>query len=217
MITRERYEKQLIKLKMNISDMGRIVIDSVENLSEIISSNDAKSANRVQDNDPEVREIARRVEDRCIKLIMKQQPVATDLRVISAAIKLVTDLERMSKQALEIADLALETKSKEVVVTKTLEEMAERTHAITVDAVNAYMYNDLDLVQKVVEADDIIDELYESIKKEIIEDVKADTIEAEDAVEILLQAKYLEKIGDHAENIVNWVNYAVTGEQLKNL
>lgn len=217
MITRERYEKQLIKLKMNISDMGRIVIDSVENLSEIISSNDAKSANRVQDNDPEVREIARRVEDRCIKLIMKQQPVATDLRVISAAIKLVTDLERMSKQALEIADLALETKSKEVVVTKTLEEMAERTHAITVDAVNAYMYNDLDLVQKVVEADDTIDELYESIKKEIIEDVKADTIEAEDAVEILLQAKYLEKIGDHAENIVNWVNYAVTGEQLKNL
>lgn len=216
MVTRERYEQQLIKLNMNISDMGRMLIDSMENVKVVIKENDKKSAYRIHDNDSEIKDLARRVEERCIKLIMRQQPVATDLRVISAAIKLVTDLERMSKQTVDIAEIALDkTDEEQTKLTPILDEMADKALQITIDAVNAYMHNDLELVNKVTESDDIIDGLYSEIKQDIVSGVKKDTVGAETAVESLLKAKYLEKIGDHAENIVNWVNYAITGEQLK--
>lgn len=215
-VSRQNYEKELIKLNMNISDMGRLVIDSVQEVEDVIKANDHKAARAILDSEPEVRELARKIENRCIKLIMREQPVATDLRVISSALKLVTDLERMQRQAGEIAEISLEISDEDFTTAPVLNQMSEVTFDITVDAVNAYMHNDMDLIEKVVETDDKIDSFYDRARVEIVEEIKNETISAEEAVNLLLQAKYLEKIGDHAENIVNWVNYAITGDQLKN-
>lgn len=214
-VARENFEKELIKLNINISSMGAIVSDSIEELVEIIKNNDRKAAINVIEADPEVRDLARKVENRCIKLIMRQQPVAQDLRFISSSLKLVTDLERMQKQAMEIAEISLEIGNRGGKPRETLCKMVEASFDISVAAINAYLHKDLNLVREVVNLDDIIDSYYDDVRREIVDDIKADRISAEEAVNLLLQSKYLEKIGDHAENIVNWVNYAVMGEQLK--
>lgn len=214
-VPRENFEKELMKLNINISTMGTIVSDSMEELVEIIKNNDSQAAINVIEADPEVRDLARKVENRCIRLIMRQQPVAQDLRFISSSLKLVTDLERMQKQALEIAEISLEIGNKRGEPRETLCKMVEASLDISVAAINAYLHKDLNLVKEAVSLDDTIDSYYDDMRREIVKDIKEDHISAEKAVNLLLQSKYLEKIGDHAENIANWVNYSVEGEQLK--
>lgn len=212
-VSRQNFEKGLIKLNMNLSEMGRILIDSMENVQKIITENDRSSADRIAENQAEIRDLARRVESRCIKLIMREAPVASDLRVISSSLKLVTDLEKIGRHTLDISELSSENDTEKTKVNENLVKMVNKTYDTLVDAVNAHIHNDVELVKAVIEADDVIDQLYLDIREEIVGEIKNDEIEAENAVNLLMQAKYLEKIGDHCEAVVEWINYSVTGEQ----
>ena len=178
---------------------------------------DVELAQKVMAGDEEIDRTERKIEDLCLRLLLQQQPVARDLRNISAALKMVTDMERIGDQASDIAELSLQLAivlSEKTYVKKLhhIEEMARETMVMLIQSLEAYVEKDLDKAQKVIAHDDVIDDLFEEVKQELIELIRNHADEGEQAVDLLMVTKYFERIGDHATNIAEWVIFSITGQ-----
>jgi phosphate transport system protein len=171
-----------------------------------------EDANKAIAFDREIDQKERKIENLCLTLILQQQPVARDLRLISAALKMITDMERIGDQATDISEIVIYLADKPYIKQLVhLPQMADVTIKMVNKSVDAFVKRDLELVREVIEMDDIVDDLFDTIKKELIELIGHAPETGEQAIDLLMVAKYFERIGDHAENIAEWVEFSISG------
>ncbi|WP_353097629.1 phosphate signaling complex protein PhoU [Tissierella praeacuta] len=213
---RSRFDKELDSLNEELTDMGSIVESSIEAAVTALIEQNAELAKRIVENDKEVDDIEKSIERKCLKLLLQQQPVASDLRMISSALKMITDMERIGDQAADISEITLRlVGQKYIKKLNHIPQMANATIKMVRDSVDAFVRRDLELVKTVIDYDDEVDGLFHIVKNELIELIRENVENGEQAVDLLMIAKYLERIGDHAENIAEWVYYSITGEHYR--
>ena len=210
---RSRFDEQLSQLNNSLIEMGALVERAIAQATKALISQDAAIARSIMNGDSIVDEKEKEIEGLCLKLILQQQPVARDLRQISTALKMITDMERIADQAADISELCVYLASQSYI--KQLEhipQMAEATGKMVTDSIDAFVKRDLALAQSVIDADDVVDRLYVAVKRDLIELVHADVANGEQAFDLMQIAKYYERIGDHAVNIAEWVVFSITGK-----
>ena len=208
-----RFEKQLIALNEQMVQMGSMVEQSIEMAASALVKQDTEKADQVIEYATDVSNQARQIEGMCMKLLLCQQPVARDLRMISSALKMITDMERIAVQSAEISELTIRmAQTPYIKKLEHVQEMAKETILMVVTSIEAFVNRDLEQAQGVIEMDDIVDDLFISIKNELIQMINADQRNGEQATDLLMIGKYFERIGDHAVNIAQWVTYSITGE-----
>ena len=206
---RIRFDEQLKQLNKEMINMGTMIEKSIGDAVKALMKQDVELAQKVMAGDEEIDRTERKIEDLCLRLLLQQQPVARDLRNISAALKMVTDMERIGDHATDISELAIVLSEKTYVKKLDhIEEMARETMVMLIQSLEAYVEKDLDKAQKVIAHDDVIDDLFE----ELIELIRNHADEGEQAVDLLMVTKYFERIGDHATNIAEWVIFSITGQ-----
>ncbi len=208
---RNRFDEQLFELNKEIIEMGGMCEEMIASAAKALADKDLELASQVIKNGGAVDQMEREIESRCMKLLLHQQPVARDLRLISSALKMITDMERIGDQAEDIAEIVKHLKGQSVEEVKLIQEMAKETIEMVVSSVDAFVEKDLELAKSVLLRDDIVDNYFLEVKRDIISLVAADAAEGEFALDLLMIAKYLERIGDHATNIAEWVIYCITG------
>lgn len=211
---RTRFDEQLEKLNIELIRMGSLCEEGIWGAIRALFENDEAMRVRVKEIEVLIDAEERDIEALCMKLLRQQQPVAKDLRVISSALKMISDMERIGDQALDIAEITKYIGNSDVKSKIHIKDMATATIKMVTDSIDSFVKKDMDIAYKVMKADDIVDDLFVKIKSEIIEMVQKDTEESEYFVDLLMIAKYLERIGDHAVNIAEWVEYSITGEHL---
>ena len=207
---RNRFDRQLEELHVELIEMGSMCEDVIRKTSKLLQSGDAKVAKEIRQEDSNIDEQERLVESLCLKLLLQQQPVAKDLRKVSAALKMITDIERIGDQASDIAEIIETTDFSVPTNDVKLAKMAETTIAMVTESIDAYVKQDLELVREVIARDDEVDDLFLEVRQEIADDM----VEAGDpmsSLDLLMIAKYFERIGDHATNIAEWVEFSITG------
>ena len=209
---RNRFDRQLETLNQLLIHMGELCETAIEEATGALEDNDMARAKAVITADEEIDQMEKDIESLCLKLLLQQQPVARDLRQISAALKMITDMERIGDQTADIADIVTSAGFKGDENLKDIGLMAELTVKMVRDSVSAYVKKDLELARKVMETDDDVDEMFVRIKKELVT-VIADHkgIDGDTAIDLIMITKYLERIGDHASNIAEWVEFSITG------
>jgi len=211
---RSRFDEQLTGLNNSLIEMGALVERAIARATKALISQDADTARGIIDGDTNIDEKEKEIESLCLKLILNQQPVARDLRQISTALKMITDMERIGDQAADISELCIFLAAQEYI--KKLDhipQMAAATIKMVTDSIDAFVKKDLELAQAVIDYDDVVDDLYVAVKKDLIELVHADVKNGEQAFDLLQIAKYYERIGDHAVNIAEWVIFSITGKR----
>lgn len=212
-MVRERFDKQLERLNDLLVEMGNAIESSIKIAVEALINQNADLAQSVIDADREIDELEKEIERRCLKLILQQQPVASDLRAISSALKMITDMERIGDQAADISEITIFLSGEKYVKNIVhIPQMANAVSKMVKDSIDAFVNQDLDLVMEVIEYDDVVDDLFDVIKNEVIDLIRQNAENGEQAIDFLMVAKYLERIGDHAENIAEWVYFSITGE-----
>ena len=210
---RNRFDKQLKKLNDELIEMGSMIEKSIEKALVALVTQNVEKAKEVIAFDLEIDRQEREIESLCMKLLLQQQPVARDLRLISSALKMITDMERIGDQAADIAELAFFMLEKPYIKElRHINQMGQETMVMVVTSVDAFVEKDLKKAQEVLEHDDIVDNLFEEVKAELIEMIHQNKEIGEQATDLLMVAKYFERIGDHATNIAEWVIYSITGE-----
>lgn len=207
---RNRFDRQLEELHVELIEMGSMCEDVIRKTSKLLQSGDAKVAKEIRKEDSNIDEQERLVESLCLKLLLQQQPVAKDLRKVSAALKMITDMERIGDQASDIAEIIETTDFSVPTNDVKLAKMAETTIAMVTESIDAYVKQDLELVREVIARDGEVDDLFLEVRQEIADDM----VEAGDpmsSLDLLMIAKYFERIGDHATNIAEWVEFSITG------
>ena len=209
---RNRFDEQLHMLNHELLEMGALIERAIRSATDALVKQDAEAALQAIAADKEVDQAERDIESLCMKLLLQQQPVARDLRLISSALKMITDMERIGDQASDIAELVIYL-SKEPYrkALKHLPQMAENAIRMVTGALDAYVRKDVALAQEVMGMDDAIDALFVTVKDELIALIRNDAAVGSQAIDLLMIAKYYERIGDHAQNIAEWVEYAMTG------
>ena len=209
---RSRFDEQLTLLHNSLIEMGALVEHAIAGATKALISQDAEIAEKIIRDEYLVDEKEKEIESLCLKLLLNQQPVARDLRQISTALKMITDIERIGDQAADISELCVYLSAQEYI--KKLEhipQMAEETIKMVTDSIDAFVKKDLMLAQAVIKKDDVVDNLYVTVKKDLIALVHEDVKYGEQAFDLLQIAKYYERIGDHAVNIAEWVIFSITG------
>ena len=209
---RNRFDEQLMQLNRELIEMGALCEEAISVASESLLNNDKQLAAKVAPLDSEIDRKERTIESLCLKLLLQQQPVARDLRQISAALKMITDMERIGDQAEDIAEIICSIDVYPAGNSRLLQEMADATIKMVTESVDAFVKNDIIIAKKVIEDDDIVDSYFDQIKQKLIASIAEDPDNGEFAIDILIIAKYFERIGDHAVNIAEWVIFSVTGE-----
>lgn len=209
---RDKYQEDLEKLNANILKMGKMIEIAIESTVIALMGRDVQAASTVSENDEAIDNMEREIEALCMKLLLQQQPVATDLRVITAALKMVTDMERIGDHAADIAELVLQIPDCKYNKMDTITEISTQIIKMIHDSVNSFIQRNYDKAQIVIAQDDIVDNLYHEIKSDLIQKIKK-TDDGEQILDYLLIARYFERIGDHATNIAKWVVFAITGEK----
>ena len=209
---RNRFDEQLHTLNHELLEMGALIERAIRSATDALVKQDAEAALQAIAADKEVDQAERDIESLCLKLLLQQQPVARDLRLISSALKMITDMERIGDQASDIAELVIYL-SKEPYIKELmhLPQMAENAIRMVTGALDAYVRKDAALAQEVMGMDDAIDALFVTVKDELIALIRHDAAAGSQAIDLLMIAKYYERIGDHAQNIAEWVEYALTG------
>ena len=213
---RNRFDRQLAQLNRELTEMGALCEEVIALASRALTEGDKTLAAKVAPVDAEIDEKERSIESLCLKLLLQQQPVARDLRQISAALKMISDMERIGDQASDIADMVPYIRFSEAKSKVHIEAMAKATVKMVTDSVDAFVQDDLDLAQRVIDSDDEVDDLFNRVKNELIDLIYAKDIDAKVALDLLMTAKYYERIGDHAVNIAEWVVYSITGVHKSN-
>lgn len=210
---RNRFDEQLHTLNHELLEMGALIERAIRSATDALEKQDVEAALQAIAADKEVNQAERDIESLCLKLLLQQQPVARDLRLISSALKMITDMERIGDQASDIAELVIylskEPYRKEL---KHLPQMAENAIRMVTGALDAYVRKDVALAREVMAMDDTIDALFVTVKDELIALIRNDASAGSQAIDLLMIAKYYERIGDHAQNIAEWVEYALTGK-----
>ena len=209
---RNRFDRQLHLLDEQLTHMGELCETAIAKATQALKDGSIEQAKVIIAEDEEIDQIEKDIERLCLKLLLQQQPVAKDLRRISAALKMITDMERIGDQTADIADIVIATKSTEEKNLKDINRMAEATVKMVRDSVSAYVQKDLELARKVMAADDEVDDLFDLVKGDLVKFISDHKGSAGDeAIDLIMIAKYLERIGDHATNIAEWVEFSITG------
>jgi len=210
---RNRFDTELENLNLELIKMGSLIETSIESSAKALINQDLEMVKKVNELETEIDEMEKTIESHCLKLLLQQQPVASDLRIISTALKMITDMERIGDNAEDIAEIAkFMVNQKFIKDLVHIPQMAEATISMVKRSVDAFVSKDKELALEVCRDDDIVDNLFQIIKKELIEKIQEKTENGEQAIDLLMIAKYLERIGDHAENIAEWVIFSITGE-----
>lgn len=210
---REYFDLELKALNDKLIEMGALVEGAIKNTITIITNGEYDKLETSRIIEEKINKMEREIQNYCLNLLLLQSPVAGDLRTVSAALKMITDLERISDQAIDIAEMSTYLKDCENIYSMThLSEMAERSSNMVTTAIDAFVKKDLKLAKTVATMDDAIDDLFNKVKQEVIDIINANKELDQQAIDVLLIAKYFEKIGDHAENIGEWVVFSITGK-----
>jgi len=208
---RDRFTGQLKSLHKGLIEMGEQCESVITMATDALINNNKAGAESVSVLDTDIDHQERDIESLCLKLLLQQQPVASDLRQISAALKMITDMERIGDQAADIAELVKYLDGDPIINMTKIGDMAKHVIYMVTESVNAYVKKDVTLAQNIIKYDDEVDDLFNEMKNEIIDIIAKKNDDAEKAVDLLMIAKYLERIGDHATNIAEWAVFSVTG------
>lgn len=208
---RNRFERQLLELNNELIQMGSMIERAIEMGISALVRQDVEKAKKAIAYDEEIDEQEKTVESLCMKLLLQQQPVAKDLRLISAALKMITDMERIGDQAADIADIVKVTSLGVPDASIRLKDMAKVTASMVTKCIDAYVKQDLKLAREVIDFDDIVDDLFDEVKDEILQGMRKGITTDVQSLDYLMIAKYYERIGDHATNIAEWVVYSING------
>ena len=208
---RNRFDQQLYELNREIIEMGAMCEEAIASAAKALTTGDMTLAANVCNNSSAIDQMERDIEGRCMKLLLHQQPVAKDLRLISAALKMITDMERIGDQAEDIAEIVTFLSGHTMDGMKLIEEMAHATIEMVMESVDAFVKKDIALAEKVIARDDIVDDYFSRMKCDIIALIAENPTDGGFALDLLMISKYFERIGDHATNIAEWVIYSVTG------
>lgn len=209
---RNRFDEQLSQLNTELITMGALCEEAISGAAKYLIDNDSALKEKVIDTDKQIDRKERDIENLCLRLILHQQPVATDLRLISAALKMISDMERIGDQASDIAEIVKFVNKTNLRENVHIGDMARATIKMVTDSIDSFVKRDMDIAQNVILHDDTVDNLFLKIKGELISAIKDGTGDAEALIDLLMIAKYFERIGDHAENIAEWVIYSITGK-----
>jgi len=212
---RNKFDSQLEKLHEMMIAMGSMIEKAITLAIHALVQQDEAMAKQAIAFDIEIDQMEKDIESMCLKLLLQQQPVARDLRIISAALKMITDMERIGDQAADISEIALfligETYVKKL---EHIPQMAAATSKMVTESIEAYVKMDLELAQQVIAYDDVVDELFDNVRNEIIELIREDASNGPQLVDLVMIAKYFERIGDHATNIAEWVVFCIVGKHV---
>lgn len=212
MTVRKTFVRELTELDKSLREMGRFVEDSIDRLAEIMEKNDEQQALSIIKSDRDVNDMERGIEAKCLSLITRQQPVAGDLRIVSAALKAVTDLERIGNHAADIAGLLTRCGRRDFSqISPHLPAMTRAAKDMVHNGINAFADRSLPDAKAVITGDDVVDELFNRVKYDIVMNLKTEKADVDSCIDLLMIAKYLEKIGDHAVNIAEWEIFRETG------
>lgn len=213
---RNKFEKQLDQLNGELIQMGSFIEKAIGLAVSALMKQDKDKAREAIEFDEEIDHQEKKIEGLCMKLLLQQQPVARDLRLISSALKMITDMERIGDQAADISEIVLHFSSiPNVKVMDYIQEMAKETTIMVVRSLEAFVNSDLELANEVLAQDDVVDDLFVSVRKELVEWMKLNIDHGEQVTDLLMIAKYFERIGDHATNIAEWVIFSITGKHNK--
>lgn len=208
---RTHFDEQLEQLHLELIRMGALCEDAISAAAKALLEQDAALADKARAAEEAIDQAESDVERLCLQLLLRQQPVAKDLREISSALKMISDLERIGDQAADIAELSSYVADASDTGRTHIGDMARATIAMVTDSVDSFVKRDLELARSVCAADDKVDALFLDVKKEIINLISTDSSKGELALDLLMVAKYFERIGDHATNVAEWVEYSLTG------
>ena len=208
---RSRFDQQLALLNRALIEMGALCEEVIALAAKALLTGDVSLAEKVAPLDREIDQKERSIESQCLKLLQQQQPVARDLRQISAALKMITDMERIGDQAEDIAEIVCTVPRHGPETMDIVRKMATSAIQMVTESIEAFVKSDIMLARKVVSDDDIVDGCFDQVKEALIARIAADPGDGEYAVDLLMIAKYFERIGDHATNIAEWVIFSVTG------
>ena len=209
---RNRFDRQLETLNDEMIEMGSLICRAIEMAVDALLNKNLKTAKETIAFDLEIDHKERDIESICMKLLLQQQPVARDLRNISAALKMISDMERIGDQASDIADITKYLENSELIQHVHIQQMAEAAMGMLTDSIEAFVKKDLLLARKVMKQDDVVDELFNQVKSELITAIAEESDQGEICIDMVMVAKYFERIADHVVNIAEWVEYSVTGE-----
>ena len=210
-IMRIRFDEQLSLLNKKMIEMGAECEELIALVAKALLNGDVEGARKAKEQGHEIDQMEREIESICLKLLLQQQPVAKDLRVISAALKMITDMERIGDQAEDIAEIITFLDGRTGEECHDIRLMAEATIKMVTDSIDAYVKQDLELAKSVSDHDDVVDDAFDRVKQTLIKMIFENTADGEYALDLLMIAKYFERIGDHAVNIAEWVEFSVTG------
>ncbi|MDR1215695.1 MAG: phosphate signaling complex protein PhoU [Treponema sp.] len=210
---RGRYDEQLLELNNTLIEMGALIESAISRATKALVLRDADEARAVIENDTVINEAERDIESKCLKLILRQQPVARDLGQVSTALKMITDMERIGDHAADISDICVDLSTQDYITKlEHIPQMAEVAGKMVTESIDAFVRKDLELARSVITRDDAVDALFSTVKKDLIALVHEDAENGEQAFDLLQIAKYYERIGDHAVNIAEWVIFSITGK-----
>lgn len=209
---RNRFDKQLQLLDEQLTHMGELCEIAIAKATKALQEGNLEQARAIMDADEEIDQMEKDIERLCLKLLLQQQPVAKDLRRISAALKMITDMERIGDQTADIAEIVLSSGHNTATDIKEIGTMAAAASKMVRDSVTAYVTKDLELAKNVMEADDYVDHLFNTIRDELVVFIRSEKGENGKRIfDLIMVTKYLERIGDHATNIAEWVEFSITG------
>ena len=211
---RNHFDEQLGQLNVELIKMGALCEESIACAVKAVFDDRTDSMiARVNENENEIDHMEHDIEALCMKLLLHQQPVAGDLRTVSSALRMISDMERIGDQSQDIAEIAGMIHSTDLAGKVHISDMANEAISMVTMSVDSFVKKDVELAQKAIDADDKVDALFLNIKDELTQLVRSDADDAEYVMDLLMAAKYLERIGDHATNIAEWVKYSITGEK----
>lgn len=211
---REYFDIELANLNNQLIGMGTLVEKAIRNTIDIIVSGNTDGLEKARENEELINSAEKKIQNHCLRLLLHQAPVAQDLRYVSSALKMITDLERIGDQAIDIAEMAQYIKNQSNMVHMThIAEMASQASEMVTMAIDAFVKKDIELAKTVSRRDDVIDELFDRVKAETVEIIHNNKELGTEAIDLMMIAKYLERIGDHAVNVAEWVSFSITGSR----
>jgi phosphate transport system protein len=212
---RNKFDEQLDLLKTQMIQMGALCEEAITSATKALINGDMELAKKVITTDEDIDHKEKEIESICLKLLLQYQPVARDLRQISSALKMITDMERIGDQAADISEIIMLANIKAANNTSHIADMAKATIKMVTDSIDAYVQQNLKLAKAVIDYDDVVDNLFNDVKADMIRLINEDTENGEFAIDLIMISKYFERIGDHATNIAEWVIFSITGKHVE--
>ena len=215
MTSRKYYEMELQKLNASLLEMGEMIRMAIGGAVTALLEFDHDKAREIIAYDEQIDKQNRKIEQQCYTLLLSQQPVAGDLRMVSAALKMTTDMERIGDHAADISEIELMLEKLPTLSCVPIQQMATETSVMLIKSLEAFAQRDEEKANWVIDRDDVVDDLFDTVKSELIKAIRQNADNGETATDLLMAAKYFERIGDHATNIAQWAIFAITGEMPK--